>query len=135
MPVSLQAIEESRILMWSQDRLLPIILRNGEMSWELSRLLVSRMQLASEIVEGLAFQPNAGRLARLLLEHYEGAVGEFVTRDMTLDEMSSRIGTKREVVCRLLNRFSEEGAIQIKRTEFMITDRQKLIEHAGKVKG
>lgn len=135
MPVSLRAIEESRILMWSQDRLLPIILRNGEMSWELSRLLVSRMQRASEIVDGLAFQPNAGRLARLLLEHYEGAVGEYVNRDMTLDEMSSRIGTTREVVCRLLNRFSEDGTIQIKRTEFMIMDREKLIEHAEKVKG
>ena len=135
MPVSLQVNQDCRIHMWSQDRLLPFLMRNGEMSWELACLMIRRMQRVSDIVEELAFQPNIGRLARLLLENYEDAVGEYVSRDLTLDEMGSRIGTTREVVCRLLSRFAEEGAIQIKRTEFMIKDRGKLIVHAGRVKG
>ena len=135
MPVSLQANQDCRIHMWSQDRLLPFLMRNGEMSWELACLMIRRMQRVSDIVEELAFQPNIGRLARLLLDNYEDAVGEYVSRDLTLDEMGSRIGTTREVVCRLLSRFAEEGAIRIKRTEFMIKDREKLIVHAERVKG
>lgn len=131
MPVSLRAIEDCRIHMWSQDRMLPMLLRNGKMSWELSCLMMVRMKRASEIVEELAFQPNIGRLARLLLDNYEDAVGEYVSRDLTLDEMGSRIGSTREVVCRLLYRFAEEGAIEIKRTEFMITDKEMLEKYRG----
>ncbi len=41
---------------------------------ELSRLMVQRIQQASDIVEGLAFQPMQGRLAQLLLGHFGDAV-------------------------------------------------------------
>ncbi|MEA2008816.1 MAG: Crp/Fnr family transcriptional regulator, partial [Chloroflexota bacterium] len=56
MPVALVASEDSRIHIWSRERLLPILLKNGRISWELSRLMVKRMQRASEIVEDLAFR-------------------------------------------------------------------------------
>jgi len=45
-----------------------LLLRNGSASWELSRLMVARMLHASEMLEGLAFQPVAGALAHLLVE-------------------------------------------------------------------
>jgi hypothetical protein len=51
---------------------------------------------------------------------------------MTLDEMAARIGTTREMVCRQLYRFADQGAIQINRTEFMITDQGQLKKIAGK---
>jgi CRP-like cAMP-binding protein len=127
MPVMLQAQQASRVWLWHRDWLLPILWGNGRFSWELSRLLVTRMQRASDIVEELAFQPVRGRLARLLLGHFgDEAVDGFVARDLTLDEMAARVGTKREMVCRLLYQFADEGAIEISRTEFMIADRDKL---------
>jgi CRP-like cAMP-binding protein len=135
MPVSLIADEESVVHLWSRDRLLPIMLQDGRMSWELARLMVKRMMRASDIVEELAFQPVTGRLARLLLDHFSGAIEDYVSRDITLEEMAARIGTTREMVCRQLYRFVDEGAIQISRTELMITDRNLLEEMAGKVKG
>lgn len=135
MPVSLVASEECTLYLWSRERLLPIMLEYGRMSWELARLMMSRMLYASDIVEELAFQPVTGRLARLLLDQFGDAVGDYVARDMTLDEMAARIGSTREMVCRQLYRFMDEGAIQINRTEFMITDRDVLKELAGKGKG
>ena len=45
---------------------------------------------------------------------------------MMLDEMAAHVSTKREMVCRLLYEFADEGAIEINRTEFMIVDREKL---------
>jgi CRP/FNR family transcriptional regulator len=134
MPVMLQAQSDSVVFLWSQEVMMPWLLGNGRIAWELSRLMVRRMQRASEIVEELAFQPVRGRLARLLLGHFGDAVDDFVARDLTLDEMAARVGTKREMVCRLLYQFAEEGAIEISRTEFMITNRDFLEKQAGSAK-
>ena len=126
MPVALVANEDSRIHLWSQERLLPIILQNGRMSWELSRLMVKRMQRASEIVEDLAFRSVSGRLAHLLVERYKSPTTKPVARDLTLDEMAARIGSTREMVCRALYGFADDGMIDITRTEFLFTNRKKL---------
>lgn len=126
MPVALVASEDSRVHLWSRDRLLPILLKNGRMSWELSRLMVKRMQRASEIVEDLAFRSVAGRLAHLLVERYQSPNTEPVARDLTLDEMAARIGTTREMVCRALYSFADDNMIKITRTEFVFTNRAKL---------
>ncbi len=135
MPVILQAQKASRVWLWHRDALLPILWRNGRFSWELSRLMVQRMQRASDMVEGLAFHPVRGRLAQLLLGHFgDDAIGDFVARDMTLDEMAAHVSTKREMVCRLLYEFADEGAIEISRTEFMITDQNKLKRYSEKGK-
>lgn len=135
LPVMLQAQQKSRIWLWRRDGLLPILWGNGRFSWELSCLMVRRMQQASQIVEELAFQPVRGRLARLLLGHFgDEAMDEFVARDLTLDEMAARVGTKREMVCRLLYQFAEEGAIEISRTEFMISNRALLEKQADSAK-
>ena len=118
----------SRPRRWIGRALMPLILANGKLSWELSCLAIQRVQFASEIVEKLAFQPVAGRVARLLLEQYPTGQN-IVPRHLTLDEMASRVGTTRELVCRILYRFAEQGAIQINRTEFTFLDRGVLEEH------
>lgn len=127
MPAALKASEQCEILLWSREQLMPLILADGKLSWELSRLVIRRVQFASEIVEQLAFQPLTGRVARLLLEEYPTGQ-EVVPRHLTLDEMASRVGTTREIVCRILYRFAEQGAIQINRTEFTFLDRNILEE-------
>jgi len=127
MPAALKASGDGELLIWSRDDLLPLILANGKLSWELARLAIQRVQFASEIVEQLAFQPLTGRVARLLLEQFPTGQN-VVPRHLTLDEMASRVGTTREIVCRILYRFAEQGAIQINRTEFTFLDRTRLEE-------
>jgi CRP-like cAMP-binding protein len=133
-PVALIAKKETKLSLWALDDLKPIILNNGEMSWELTRLMITKMQYASDILNEFAFQPTTGRLARLLLEHYEDAVEDYVARDMTLDEMAARIGSTREMVCRHLYHFADQGAIQINRTEFKISNQDLLTKFAEKGK-
>lgn len=130
MPVTLQAAMRSTVLLWSRERLLPLLLENGDLLWKLCQIMVRRMARASEIVEDLAFQPVAGRLARLLLERYQGAGP--VERDLTLDEMAARIGTTREMVCRVLYQFSDDNLIEITRTEFALNDVERLAQLAGR---
>ncbi len=125
MPVRLESSEASRIYLWDRTQCLPLLHKYGELSWSISRLLTQKMLYASDIVEGLAFQPVASRLARLLLEEYPSNALA-VDRRLTLDEMAARIGSTREMVCRILYRFATQGAIQINRTEFIFIDRQLL---------
>jgi CRP-like cAMP-binding protein len=131
MPVALRVDAPSRTHLWSREQLLPVLLGNGRISWELCCLMVRRMQRASQIVEELAFQPLTERVARLLLENFPADQGT-AARHLTLDEMAARVGTTREMVCRILYRFAEQGAIQINRTEFIFTDRKLLEERISR---
>lgn len=132
MPVTLEARESSQLFLWPRERMLPIVERNGRVGWELCRLMAGRMQHVSEIVDGLAFQPVAGRLARLLLDDFEMAGDTAISRHLTLEEMAARVGTTREMVCRALYNFSDKKLIEVTRTEFVLTDREglsKLVDH------
>jgi len=135
MPAALRATQDTEILLWSGEHLLPLFLKDGRLSWALSCLMIQRVQMASEIVEKLAFHPVGGRLARLLVEFFGEESQGPLTRSLTLDEMAARIGSTREVVSRFLHRFSNQGLIEITRTEFSIVDRKGLEDLAQRVKG
>ena len=113
MPAGLQAFEDTSLLQWSKSQIMPIIERNGLFSWELSKLAVSRILYASEILESMTFHPIGVRLARLLMGISGNENQISIERNLTLDEMAARIGSTREMVCRLLYKFSDEGLIKI----------------------
>jgi len=129
MPAALKASDDCELLLWSHGDLMPFIVADGQLSWELTRLVIQRVQFVSEIVEKLAFKPLTSRVARLLLDQFPSGQ-DIVPRHLTLDEMASHVGTTREIVCRILYRFAEQGAIQINRTEFMLQNRSLLEEYA-----
>lgn len=135
LPATLEARARTRLHVWSRQEMEPILLAQGSVLWALCGLMIERMQRASSVVEGLAFQPVAGRLARLLVAVSAGREAEPIPRSLTLDEIASRIGTTREVVCRFLHRLADEGFIDIKRTEFVIHDQRRLEELARQMKG
>jgi CRP/FNR family transcriptional regulator len=120
MPATLMAHENSVLLLWHREDLMPILLRDGRSSWELARLVVDRLLMAGEKIGDMAFQPVSARLAKLLVAVSKEEVGSSIERSLTLDEMAVRIGTSREVVCRLLHKFSDNGLIDITRTDFRI---------------
>ena len=130
MPVALVAHEDCQIRMWSREQLEPFLLKSGKMSWELARQMAFRMQQISDVVDNLAFRAVPGRLAGLLLERYSGSGESPVARDMTLDQMASHIGSTREMVCRALYKFADQGAIKINRTEFVLSDEALLTDIA-----
>jgi len=126
MPVTLEVLEDSQIAIWAQEDVTPALLSSSQAVWALCHLMITRMLQVSQIVEGLAFQPVASRLARLVLDRFGESTERPVSRDLTLDEMAALVGTTREVVCRLLYQFSDDDLIKITRTEFMVTDREGL---------
>ena len=135
MLVTLRACESTLLYLWPRERLMPTIRESGEFSWELARLMVTKMARASEILEEMTFQPVAGRLAKLLVNSFQNTTEGITTRSLTLDEMAARIGSTREMVCRFLHRFADEGIIDITRTEFRVIDAEKLAGLAQNSKG
>jgi len=132
MPVALVAEEASELILWPSDVLQPYIINNGNMAWKLAAEMITRMQQISSVVDSLAFQAIPGRLANLLLDRYSGSGEQPVARDMTLDQMAAHIGTTREMVCRALYKFADDGVININRTEFLISNETLLSEIAEK---
>jgi len=131
MPASLEAMETSDVYIWSGEQIRPIVFRNADAMVEVARKLVATMRQVREVVYGFAFHPVAGRLARLLLDHYQPVEGQPAPRDLTLDEMADSIGTTRELVSKTLHRFADDGMIEISRMQFVFTDRGELEQLAG----
>ena len=122
MPAVLIAREDTILYLWHRADLVPVLLQDGKSSWELAKLVVDRLLMAGEKIGDMAFQPVSARLAKLLVSVSKEEVGTPIERNLTLDEMAARIGTSREMVCRLLHKFSNDGLIDITRTEFRIRD-------------
>lgn len=133
-PVTMKFTQDSVIYRWSREQMLPILTENGTMTWELARVMSTRMINASEIITGLAFRQVGGRLAHFLLKYPGQTTTGPVVRSLTLDEMANRIGSTREMVCRFLQGFASQGLINITRTEFEIVDREGLMLLAQKEK-
>jgi CRP-like cAMP-binding protein len=134
-PMAIQAAAPGEIYLWHKEKVAQIISADPQFAWGLFSLMGKRMGRAGEIVEELVFLPLPGRLANLLLNLNEEANDDYVTRDLTLDDMAARIGSTREMVCKLLYTFSDKGIIELHRTAFKITDQDQLQEIAERMKG
>jgi CRP/FNR family transcriptional regulator, cyclic AMP receptor protein len=126
MPAALEVMEDCDVCLWEGDAITPIISRNVDAVWAITRILVRTMRKVRDVVYGFAFHPVAGRLANLLLNHYNPAEGQAAPRDLTLDEMAHTVGSTRELVSKTLHQFAGEGMIEISRVEITFTDRSKL---------
>lgn len=128
MPASLRSSQPSEIYWWPREVVLPVLYRNPLAMWEITRTLVRVMRQSREIIHGLAFKPVAGRLAKLLLDHYSGQRETFLERDLTLREMADMTATRPEVVSRVLHEFRERGILQLTRESIIICDAMLLKE-------
>lgn len=126
LPATLEADGSCYLFLWHEDQILPYLQKNSQALWELSRLLVTRMRQASEMVEDLAFQPVASRVARLLLKRHQQSGADQVERDLTLDEMAAMVGTTPVMVCKVLSQFADQGFLKVSRTEIEFIDLAQL---------
>lgn len=129
-PVALVAQEATDLYIWSREALLPLLLDNPPALWSLCQKMVVRMAQASQMLEGFAFYPVSGRLARFLLDRFSDAGEPSLERSLTLDDIAARIGSTREMVCRALYQLSDKNFIRITRTEFTLIDEAGLAEIA-----
>ena len=126
MPASLEVREDALLYLWDRDTILGAVRDNAQAVWDVSQILMNYMRHVREVVYGFAFHPVAGRLAKLLITHYDPMDGEPAPRDLSLDQMADTVGTTRELISRTLHRFADEGLIRVNRVELAFLDRDRL---------
>jgi len=132
MPASLMVAQKTQVFLWKREDILPILYRNPEALFEVTRMLTGIMRRAREIIYGLAFQPVASRLANFIISSLDDLENPSLERDMTLEDIATVCATSSEVVCRLLYQFQTDGLVHITRTRITIDDQETLKRLAEK---
>lgn len=131
MPAHVEAIKECVVLLVPLRVLQNVVRRHPEVSIALLELFSRRIRMFVELVEQLSLQTVEARLARYLfqLARIEGVEqdGEIVvSRDLTVQDLSTLLGSVREVVARQLHALQEDGVIRVERKRIAILDMEHL---------
>ena len=130
MPSTLEAVQESVIYQWDGEGILRILFENSEATRALLRRQIKLIRKRRETISDLAFQPVTNRLAKLLLEQVPVSETS-AQRDLTLDQIASRVASSPEVVCRTLYQLQRDGMLQVTRASITLHDRAALERLVG----
>jgi CRP/FNR family transcriptional regulator len=130
MPSTLEAVQESVVYQWDGEAVLKILLSNSDATRALLRRKTRLIRQRRETIFDLAFQPVTGRLAKLILEQVPASETS-AQRDLTLDQIASRVATSPEVVCRTLYQLQKGGLLQVTRASITLHDRAALERLVG----
>jgi CRP-like cAMP-binding protein len=80
--------------------------------------LTKNLRMLVNMVDQLCLCNVSERLARMLIQHSEEGVIEYVSQD----QLAARLGTVREVIARSLRDFEKSGAIHVSKGRIEIRD-------------
>jgi len=131
MPANAEALKESEVLLIPMWLLKRVVRRHPEVAIALLELFSRRIRMFVELVEQLSLQTVEARLARYLfqLARVDGVEQDghvVVKRDLTVQDLSTLLGSVREVVARQLHALEEDGVIRVARKEITILDMELL---------
>lgn len=129
-PSTLEAVQESIIYQWEGETVLQILFKNPEAVLALLGRQTRLIRKRRDTIFDLAFQPVTGRLAKLLLEQVPASENS-AQRDLTLDQIASRVASSPEVICRTLYQLQRSGLLQVTRASITLHDRAALARLVG----
>jgi CRP-like cAMP-binding protein len=130
MPSTLEAVQDSVIYQWDGEEVLRILLDNPDATRALLRRQFKLIRKRRETISDLAFQPVTSRLAKLLLEQVPASENS-AQRDLTLEQIASRVASSPEVICRTLYQLQRDGVLQVTRASIKLHDRTALERLVG----
>lgn len=125
MPSTMEAIQDSVVYQWGGENVLRILFENPNAIRALLCRETKLIRKRRETISDLAFQPVTSRLAKLLLEQVPASENS-AQRDLTLDQIASRVASSPEVVCRTLYQLQRGGLLQVTRASITLHDRAAL---------
>lgn len=130
MPSTMEAEQDSIVYQWNGESVLRILFENAEAVRALLSRQVKLIRKRRETIADLAFQPVTGRMAKFLLEQVPASENS-AQRDLTLDQIASRVASSPEVVCRALYQLQKNGLLQVTRATITLHDRAALERLVG----
>ncbi|MFN2341619.1 MAG: Crp/Fnr family transcriptional regulator [Halanaerobium sp.] len=132
-PLTAEVVEDARLLIIPWNEMEKMIQERPSLAIKIIEALSKKTRLLTSQVRELVFQDAAGRLASLLSrladdfgrEIKEGTVIDLV---LTHQEIANLIGSSRVTVTKLLNKFIDDGLINIRKRKIIIIDFESLGE-------
>ncbi len=128
---NVRTLVETEVGVVERDGFLALIDRNPRIGRQLVISLSERLRAANKLIASTTSQDIRARLASLLLNLMQNfgesaPNGTRISLRLTNQEMANMIGTTRETVNRTLNRFWDEHLIDMRTTNVVITDADRL---------
>jgi CRP-like cAMP-binding protein len=124
-PVTAEAVETSRLVLWPRERLQELVLRHPRLALNATRLLSARMRELTARLRELATERVARRVARALLrlarqtgKRVEGGV--LLDLPLSREDLAAMTGTTLYTVSRLLAEWEREGIVEVGRERVVI---------------
>ena len=129
---TIKALRDAEVAILARKDFLDLLGRNPAMCLSLVGALSSRLRATNQAIQANAYQDIRTRLASLLL-NLERNFGERLpeggtrlTLRLTNQEMANMIGTTRETVNRMLNKFWDERLIDMRTANIVVVDHARL---------
>jgi CRP/FNR family transcriptional regulator len=123
-PTTAEAVSEAAAVVFPRDVFDSLCETAPGFLMAVTAMLVDRLGRAQQQASSLISQSVSARLAALLLASGESPASPgVVTLSLTHLEMAQRIGSSRETVTAMLNRFRKLGFLEIDKREVRILDR------------
>jgi CRP-like cAMP-binding protein len=125
------AVTDAKLLSLGQEKLLPWLAENPNVSLQLLARLAQRLRRTNEAVGDLVFSDVPGRVAKALLDLGERFgkqtdEGLFVHHDLTQEELAQLVGASRETVNKALADFAGRNWLKLDGRAVLITDLERL---------
>ncbi len=125
-PISAQAAEDSRLLVWTQAGLLAMIQRYPVMALNALRILANHVREAQDRYRELATERVERRLARTILRLAGQAgrkteAGVLLDLPLTRQDLAEMCGTTLFTVSRILSQWEAQGLVKTAREQVIIS--------------
>jgi CRP/FNR family cyclic AMP-dependent transcriptional regulator len=125
------AVTDAKLLSLGQEKLIPWLATNPEVSLQLLARLAQRLRRTNEAVGDLVFSDVPGRVAKALIDLGERFgkqtdEGLFVHHDLTQEELAQLVGASRETVNKALADFAGRNWLKLDGRAVLITDFERL---------
>jgi len=118
---SVMTLEPSRFLVVPRSKVREFLRSQPDFEVRLIQKLIRRSRMLTASVKNLALLDVYGRVARLLLELAEEDRGKLVIKEkLTQQDIASRVGASREMVCKILKDLGVGGYISVKQKRITI---------------
>jgi CRP/FNR family transcriptional regulator len=110
-----------------------LVAARPQLAFALLRTLCARLRHADKDIEAMSFNSVLGRVARMLLDlakrhGRQTPRGLRIHLELSHQELADMVGTAREMVTRILNRFVRTQCLQMDGKYLVVTNPQKLRE-------
>lgn len=125
------AVTDAKLLSLGQEKLIPWLATNPNVSLHLLARLAQRLRRTNEAVGDLVFSDVPGRVAKALIDLGErfgkqSDEGLFVHHDLTQEELAQLVGASRETVNKALADFAGRNWLKLDGRAVLITDLERL---------